>query len=57
LHLLGLAAYVVARDNNVAVMAPCQLNAILFDHSGGADLDDLIRQNLFFQFSALGDSH
>jgi hypothetical protein len=43
--------------NNVAVVIACQLDTIFFDHSGGADLYGLIRQDFFFEFSALCDSH
>ena len=41
----------------MAVMTPCQLNTILFDHGGGANLDDLIRQNFSLEFSALGNGY
>jgi hypothetical protein len=43
--------------DNVAVVVACQLDTILFDHSGGADLDDLIRQNFFFVFKSFRNSH
>jgi hypothetical protein len=41
----------------MAVMTASQLNTILFDHGSSADLDGLVRQDLFFEFSALGNSH
>ena len=55
LHFLCFTSHIVTRDNNVAVMVTRQLNTVLFDHRGGTDLNDLIGQDLFFEFSALGD--